>query len=63
MGPNQTDKLLHSKGNHNKMTTYGMGENSLKWCRRLNIQNMQTTHTTQQQKNQQPNWKMGGRPA
>ena len=31
MGPNQTDKLLHSKGNHkkqNKKTTYRMGENS-----------------------------------
>ena len=28
MGPNQTDKLLHSKGNHknNKKTTYRMGE-------------------------------------
>ena len=30
MGPNQTDKLLHSKGNQkeNKKTTYRMGENS-----------------------------------
>ena len=29
MGLNQTDKLLHSKGNpkENKKTTYGMGEN------------------------------------
>ena len=29
MGPNQTEKLLHSKGNpkENKKTTYGMGEN------------------------------------
>ena len=29
MGPNQTYKLLHSKGNHqqNKEVTYGMGEN------------------------------------
>ena len=30
MGPNETDKLLHSKGNpkENKKTTYRMGENS-----------------------------------
>ena len=29
MGPNQTYKLLHSKGNHkqNKKTTYRVGEN------------------------------------
>jgi len=34
MGPNQTDKLLHSKGNQkeNKKTTFRMGENSFKWC-------------------------------
>ena len=32
MGPNQTDKLLHSKGNQkeNKKTTYRMRENSFK---------------------------------
>ena len=32
MGPNQTDKLLHSKGNQkeNKKTTYRIGENSFK---------------------------------
>ena len=32
MGPNQTEKLLHSKGNQkeNKKTTYRMGENSFK---------------------------------
>ena len=30
MGPNQTYKLLHSKGNHkqNKRTTYGLEENA-----------------------------------
>ena len=30
MGPNQTDKLLHSRGNQkeNKKTSYKMGENS-----------------------------------
>ena len=34
VGPDQTYKLLHSKGNHkkdkNKKTTYGMGEKSCK---------------------------------
>ena len=30
MGPNETEKLLHSKGNHkqNKKATYRMGEKS-----------------------------------
>ena len=34
MGPNQTDEILHSKGNQkeNKKTTYRMGENSFKRC-------------------------------
>ena len=34
MGPNQTYKLFHSKGNHqqNKKTTYGLGENICKRC-------------------------------
>ena len=33
MGPNQTDKLLHSKGNQNenKKTAYRMGENSFQF--------------------------------
>ena len=42
-----------------------MGENSFKQCNQhgFNIQNMQTIHTTQQQKEkQQPNLKMGRRP-
>ena len=51
MGPNQTYKLLHSKGNHkqNEKTTYGMGENISKQCNQqgLNFQNMQTAHTSQ----------------
>ena len=64
MGPNQTDKLLHSKGNHKKTTTattkkttYRMGENSFKQCNRkgLNLLNIQTTYTAQQPKSQQPN--------
>ena len=44
--------------------TYRMGENSFKQCnwQGLNLQNRQTTHTIQQQKNKQLNWKMGSRP-
>ena len=66
MGPNQTEKLLHSKGNQkeNKKATYRIGENSFKWCnwQGLNLQNIQATYTTQQQKNQSINGKMGKRP-
>ena len=34
MGPNQTYKLLHSKGNHkqNEKTGYGMRENTCEEC-------------------------------
>ena len=66
MGPNQTYKLLHNKGNHqqNEKTTNGMGKNICKWCDQqgLYLQNIQTAHTTQQQNNKQPNRKMGRRP-
>ena len=66
MGPNQTDKLLHSKGNpkENKKTTYRMGENSFKRFngQGLNLQNIQATYTIQQQKKQSINGKMGQRP-
>ena len=65
MGPNQTYKLLHSKGNHkqNKKTTHRMGENTWKQCDRqgTNLQNIQTVHATQYQKTKQPNQKMGRR--
>ena len=51
MGPNETSKLLHSKGNHkqDKKTPLTMGENI---CKRINgqginFQNIQTAHTTQ----------------
>ena len=57
MRPNQTYKLLHSKGNHKKREEkLGMGENSCKQCnwQGLNTQNIQTTHTTQQQKKNKP---------
>ena len=41
-----------------------MGENSFKRCngKGLNLQNIQATYTTQQQKSQQPNGKMGKKP-
>ena len=52
MGPNQTYKLLHSKGNQkqNEKTTYRVGKNICKQCdwQGLNFQNIQTAHTTQQ---------------
>ena len=58
MGPNQTYKLLYSKINHkqNEKTTYGLGENICKRCnwQRLNFQNIQTAHTTQQQQQNHP---------
>ena len=39
MGPNQTYKLLHSKGNHKKKKkkNYKMGENSFKQCNRKGL--------------------------
>ena len=65
MRPNQTSKRLHSKGNHqqNEKTTYKMGGNTCKQCDQqgVNIQNIQRAHTTQYQKNKQPNQKMGRR--
>ena len=57
---------MHSKGNHkqNKKTTHRMGENICKWCdwQGINLQNLQTAHIAQYQKNKQPNQKMGQRP-
>ena len=51
MGPNQTYKLLHSRGNHkqNEKTTCGIGENICERCnqQRLNFQYIQMAHTTQ----------------
>jgi len=62
MGPSQTYKLLHSKRNHkqNEKTTYRRKYLQTMWSR-ANFQNIQTTHTTQQQK-KQPHQKMGRRP-
>ena len=51
MGPNQTYKLLNSKGNNkqDEKTTYRLGENICKWCDQqgLNFQNVQTAHATE----------------
>ena len=49
MGPNETYKLLHSKGNHkqHEKTTYGMGEIFANDLQGLNFQNIQTAHTNQ----------------
>ena len=62
MGHNQTYKLLYRKEKHkkkkkNRKTTYEKGENIYKLCKqqRLNLQNTQTAHTTQQQKTQLKN--------
>ena len=56
MGPNETQKLLHSKGNHkqNEKTTQRMGENM---CKRsdqqgINLQNIQTAHAALHQNKQ-----------
>ena len=55
MGPDETLKLLHSKGNYKQgeKTTIRKGENNGKWnnWQRLNFQNIQAAHTTQFQKN------------
>ena len=54
MGPNQTLKLLPSKGNHkqNKRQPTDWEKIFAKWCdwQRLNFQNIQTVHTAQYQK-------------
>ena len=59
VGLRQTKKLLHSEGNHqhNENTIYQMEENICKsyiWSR-INTQNIQKTHKTQQQRTKQPN--------
>ena len=50
MGPNQTYKLLHCKGNHkqNEKRTHRMGENICRWSdwQGINLQNLQTAHAT-----------------
>ena len=57
---------MYSEGNEqqNKKTTYRLGTNICKWSDqlRVNVQNKQTAHTTQYQKNKQTDPKMGRRP-
>ena len=52
---------MHVIGNHkqNKKTIYKLGENICKQCnwQGINLQNIQTVHTAQYQKNKQPNQK------
>ena len=59
----KTQKLLHSKGNQkqDENTTLRMGENICKWNngQRINLQNIQTAHGAQYQKNKQFNLKNG----
>ena len=59
MGPNETSKLLHSKGNYkeDKKTTLRMGENICKWSnwQRINLQNLEAAHAAQYQKIKQTN--------
>ena len=54
---------MHSKGNYKQgeKTTLRIGENNIKgdnW-QRINFQNIQAAHTTQNHKNKQPNQKVG----
>ena len=55
MRPNETSKILHSKGNHkqDKKTTLRLGGNISKWSnwQRINLQNLQAAHAAQYQKN------------
>ena len=66
MGPNQTEKLLHSKGNHkqDEKTTLRMGGNICKRSnrQRINLPNLQAAHAAQYQNYKQPNPKMSRRP-
>ena len=51
MRPNETSKLLHSKGNYkqDEKTTLRMGENICKQIngQRINLQNILTAHAAQ----------------
>ena len=66
MGPNQTYKLSHSKGNHrpNEKTTYRMEENICKQCdsQGLNFQNKQLMYNYNSTTTKTTNQNMGRRP-
>ena len=51
MGPNETYKLLHNKGNYKQgeKTALRLGENNSKWSnrQRINLQNIQATPPAQ----------------
>ena len=63
MGPNQNDKLLHSKGNEKekKKTTYTMGENSFKWMQWTRAQSLKYTNNLYNSTAKKPTtqWKNG----
>ena len=64
MGPNETQKLLHSKGNHFKQWKDNPqnGRRSLPMMQKRqgpNRQNIQTTHAIQQQQQQTTSLKNG----
>ena len=58
MGPSETSKLLHSKGNHKEdvKTILRIGENICKWgnWQSINLQNLQAAHAAQYQKSNNP---------
>ena len=55
MGPNETEKLLHNKGNYkqSEKTALRLGENNSKQTnrQRINLKNIQATTAAQFQKN------------
>ena len=63
MGPNQTYKFLHSKGNYeqDENTILRIGENICKWSnwQRINLQNLQAAHAAQYLKKQTTQSKNG----
>ena len=61
MGPNQTYKLLHSKGNHKhtKRTTYGLEENANDATNKELMSKIYKQFIRLKQKTKQPNQKMG----
>ena len=65
MGPNETKKLLHNKGNYKQgeKTALRLGENNSQWSnwQRIKLRNIQATPTAHCQKNKWPNQKMGQR--
>ena len=66
MGPNETQKLLHSKGNYkqDEKTTLRMGENIWKWSTDKGLISKVYKQLMQLniKKNKLPNQKMGRRP-